>query len=71
MLFGKFNRSVVIANDKMVDTVRALNELGISEFEFAELGLGKSGLWCVMFHCKKKTFVEFLTKVRVEHISCR
>lgn len=71
MLFGKFNRSVVINDEHMVDAVRALNELGISEFEFAELGLGKSGLWCVMFHSKKKAFAKFLTKVRVEHISCR
>lgn len=71
MLFGKFNRSVVINNDKMIDAVRALNELGISEFEFAELGLGNTGMWVCMFHCKKKTFAKFLTKVRVEHISCR
>lgn len=71
MLFGNFNKSVVIDGNKLNDTIRAFNELGINEYEFIELGLGNTGLWCVMFKAKKKTFYKFLTKVRVNYISCR
>lgn len=71
MLFGNFNKSVVIEGEKLNDTIRAFNELGINKYELVELGLGKSGLWCVMFKTNKKTFNKFLTKVRVNYISCR
>lgn len=70
-MFGKFNKSVVISDDKVADTVRAFGELGIDKYEFVELGLGKTGLFCVAFKANKKTFVEFLTKVRVNYISVR
>ncbi len=71
MLFGKFNRSVVISSDKLNDTIRAFNKLGIDEYQFVELGLGNSGLWCVEFKAKKKSFEKFLTMIRVNYISCR
>ena len=70
-MFAEYNKSVVIDGEKMMDTIRAFNELGINKYEFVELGLGKSNLFCVSFRASKKTFVKFLTKIRVNYISVR
>lgn len=68
---NKFNKSVVVSGEKVIETIRAFNELGVNEYEFVELGLGKSELFCVAFRCNKKTFYKFISKVRVEYISSR
>ena len=70
-MFAEYNKSVVIDGEKMMDTIRAFNELGINKYEFVELGLGKSNLFCVSFRASKKTFVKILTKIRVNYISVR
>ena len=70
-MFAEYNKSVVIDGDKLTDTIRVFNELGINKYQFVELGLGKSNLFCVAFRASKKTFVKFLTKIRVNYISVR
>ena len=70
-MFAEYNKSVVIDGSKITDTIRAFNELGVNKYEFVELGLGKSELFCVSFKASKKTFVKFLTKIRVNYISVR
>lgn len=70
-MFAEYNKSVVIDGSKVTDTIRVFNELGVSKYEFVELGLGKSELFCVSFKANKKTFNKFLARVRVNYISVR
>ena len=70
-MFAEYNKSVVIDGDKLLDTIRVFNELGISKYEFVELGLGKSNVFCVAFRASKKTFNKFLARVRVNYISVK
>ena len=70
-MFAEYNKSVVVDGSKITDTIRAFNELGINKYEFVELGLGKSELFCVSFKANKKAFSKFLTKIRVNYISVR
>lgn len=67
----KFNRVVVISEEKVADTIRAFDRLEIDKYEFVELGLGNSGVWSVSFNCNKKQFVKFIGMVRVEYIAKR
>lgn len=72
MFFNKYNKCVVVSDNKINDTLRVFNELGISEYEFAELGLGKARVWCVSFKSSKKQFNKFISsRVRVEYIASR
>ena len=70
-MFVGFNKSVVIDGNKITEAIRAFDELGVDKYEFVELGLGKSNVFCVMFRCNKKTLKKFLTKVRVRYISVK
>lgn len=67
----KFNRVVVINEEKVADTIRAFDKLEINEYEFIELGLGQSGIWSVCFKANKKQFHKFISMVRVNYIAKR
>lgn len=70
-MFDKFNRVVVVDEEKIMDCMHAFNELEIDRYELVELGLGKSGVWCVAFKCNKKDFNKFIGRVRVNYIAKR
>ena len=70
-MFKKFNKCVVLNENKLSACIRAFQELGINEYEFVELGLGKSGVWCVSFKSNRKQFNKFIGRVRVNYIASR